>query len=92
MISAVCGQQLARPHLQTCPLLLHVWARACVQGYTVACIRQFAHQFAARLNPQLTPEQVDMLSNDVLSQMSAMQDPMMMPQANLRLVLRHDCL
>jgi hypothetical protein len=64
-----------------------------MQAYTVARIQNFAYHFAARLNAPYTKEQVELVTQDVLGSLAAMQEPMqLMPQQNLRLVLRHDCL
>jgi hypothetical protein len=63
------------------------------QAYTLARIQSFAYQFAARLNAPLTKEQVEMLTQEVLASLASCQEPLqLMPQQNLRLVLRHDCL
>lgn len=64
-----------------------------LQAYTLARIQNFALHFASRLNVPLTKEQVELLTQEVLASLSASQEPMqLMPQQNLRLVLRHDCL
>jgi len=63
------------------------------QAYAQARIQRFAHAFARRINPNLTKEQVDYVTAGVINEMAALQEPMqVMPQQNLRLVLRHDCL
>lgn len=64
-----------------------------LQAYTLQRLQHFAHLFARRVNPQLTSEQVDYVANEVLQATAAMQEPVAaIPQQNLRLVLRHDCL
>jgi hypothetical protein len=56
-------------------------------------LQHFAHHFSRRVNPQLTREQVEYVTNEVVQSMAALQEPMAaIPQQNLRLVLRHDCL
>jgi hypothetical protein len=63
-----------------------------LQAYANAKIHRFAYMFANRLNPNLTKEQIDYVTAETMH-MAAMQEPIqMMPQQNLRLVLRHDCL
>jgi transcriptional antiterminator len=64
-----------------------------LQAYTLQRLQHFAHHFARRVNPQLTREQVEYVTNEVVQSMAALQEPMAaIPQQNLRLVLRHDCL
>lgn len=64
-----------------------------LQAYTLQRLQHFAHLFARRINPTLTREQVDYVTNECLQSMAALQEPMAaIPQQNLRLVLRHDCL
>lgn len=63
------------------------------QAYTLQRIQHFAFHFARRINPALTKEQVDYVTSEVLGSLAAMQEALPpMPQQNLRLVLRHDCL
>lgn len=63
------------------------------QAYTTARIQNFALHFASRLNAPLTKEQVELVTQEVLGALAAAQEPLQaLPQPNLRLVLRHDCL
>lgn len=80
--SRCCAAAACTPH----PLLSQ-------QAYTTARIQNFALHFASRLNVPLTREQVELATQEVLGALAAAQEPMqMLPQPNLRLVLRHDCL
>ncbi|WIA18162.1 hypothetical protein OEZ85_009637 [Tetradesmus obliquus] len=64
-----------------------------VEAYANAKIQRFAYMFANRLNLNITKEQIDYVTAETMHNMAAMQEPIqMMPQQNLRLVLRHDCL
>ena len=66
----------------------------CCQAYTLQRLQHFAYHFARRINPTLTKEQIDYVTNEVMQSMAAVQEPMsaVHTQQNLRLVLRHDCL
>ena len=73
--------------------VLRLAASACAQAYTNAKLQRFAYAFAQRLNPNLSKEQIDYVANEALHAISAMAEPApAVPQQNLRLVLRHDCL
>jgi hypothetical protein len=64
-----------------------------MQAYTLQRLQHFAHLFARRINPSLTRDQIDYVTNEVLQSTAAMQEALpAVPQQNLRLVLRHDCL
>eukprot|EP00882_Tetradesmus_deserticola_P009713 GHRQ01010257.1.p2 GENE.GHRQ01010257.1~~GHRQ01010257.1.p2 ORF type:complete len:141 (+),score=6.64 GHRQ01010257.1:254-676(+) len=96
--SLSCSSGQAKPPSAAAPnLLLHCPCLLCcffrLQAYANAKIQRFAYMFANRLNPNLTKEQIDYVAADTMHNMAAMQEPIqMMPQQNLRLVLRHDCL
>ncbi|KIY96512.1 hypothetical protein MNEG_11449 [Monoraphidium neglectum] len=60
--------------------------------YVQARLQKFAFAFARRLAPGLTPQQIDYLCREVASSLQVVAAPVpMLPQHNLRLVLRHDC-
>jgi len=64
-----------------------------MQAYTLQRIQHFAHHFARRVNPALTKDQVEYVTNEVVGSLAALQEVLPpVPQQNLRLVLRHDCL
>jgi hypothetical protein len=62
------------------------------QQYVNARILKFGYAFARRLAPGLNPQQIDYLVREVATSVQAVPQPVpMLPQHNLRLVLRHDC-
>ncbi len=64
-----------------------------LQAYVLVRLQRFAYVFAQRINPNLTPEQVEYATADALNLLSTLGDPAgMLPPQALRLVLRHDCL
>ncbi|GBF93537.1 hypothetical protein Rsub_06257 [Raphidocelis subcapitata] len=65
-----------------------------VEQYVQARLQKFGFAFARRLAPGLTPQQVDYLCREVAASLQVVAAPAplpMLPQHNLRLVLRHDC-
>lgn len=62
------------------------------QQYVQARLEKFVFAFARRLAPGLTPQQIEYLCREVAASLQAVPQPVpMIPQHNLRLVLRHDC-
>eukprot|EP00798_Chlamydomonas_sp_ICE-L_P015740 gene15740-21861_t len=60
-----------------------------VEGYVWARIRQFAREFARRLNANLSAEQLEKMVGETVSEVS--HNEQAGPVRTLRLVLRHDC-
>lgn len=59
----------------------------------MARLQHFGFHLARRINPTLTREQIEYVTSEVQGSLAAMQEPIpVVPQQNLRLVLRHDCL